>query len=213
MKQELIILLIGWLLGLLSVPFVSRIEKFYKRNDLKNVLLTELKYLAVRSAVSRHLIQTHLGTSNQDELGWLKVVLERYKDYCATDILESVEKALLLGNGQYDSWAIYFGALSEGKYLGLKSFSLPFVESNLSNLWVFEDSFQAGILSVRERVQMLNEEIELSKHFSDLTFNPDVMATNAQIINDNQKKSYKLIGEQCKMIVELIDKIISDVKS
>lgn len=97
---------------------------------------------------------------------------------------------------------------AENIILSLKTYSLPFIESILEHLSVFDSKFQRDILEVRDQISILNEEIENAMSYSRLTFDPSSMDTNKDIISTNINSSYNNIGERCRIIVDKINKIL-----
>ena len=51
--REALFIILGWLLGLLGAPILLRIEKYYKRKDLKIAIFSELKNLEIRLAATK----------------------------------------------------------------------------------------------------------------------------------------------------------------
>ena len=75
--MQTLYIILGWLLGLLGNPIVSRIEKRYKRNDLKKVIFSELKNLKLRLVANFWKIQMHLGEFDKLTLQWINNVYEK----------------------------------------------------------------------------------------------------------------------------------------
>lgn len=205
--REAMFIILGWLFGLLSPTLVSRIERRYKRNDLKIVIKNELKNLSFRLAGSYHLIQIHLGNQDKSSLAWVKSIYSKHKENCPMAVLEGIEKLLEVPDQQF---AVLRDAIKakENVGLGLKNFSLPFTESILENIGIFDSRFQMDILNIRDQVILLNEEIALSMYYFQLTFDTSAMNTNGEIIRNNIKKSYIVIQDRCKFIADRIEKIL-----
>lgn len=121
--------------------------------------------------------------------------------------MEAIEKLLEAPAQQFEVLRDALKA-KENIGLGLKSFSLPFTESILENIGIFDSRFQMDILNIRDQVILLNEEIELSMHYFHLTFDTSAMNTNGEIIRKNIKKSYIVIQDRCRIIADRIEKIL-----
>lgn len=197
-------IIFGWLLGLLSSPIISRIMRYYRRNDLLIVICCELKNLAFRLAGTCFRIEMHLGTSDPKTFKWMKEIIGEYKDDSFHDLSKQINQ---LTYEKYKDLVASTKA-SDGKYLAVKTFSLSFTESILGDLSVFKPKLQKEILWIRDRISILNEEISHSAFQSNLTFNTEAMDTNAKIIKQNIDSSYVRIGEQCKDIVVQIECIL-----
>jgi len=206
MKEALFIIL-GWLLGLLGVPIVSRIEKYYRRKDIKKAIFSELKNTEIRLAATYYKILMHLGIRDKSSLSWLKNIYEQHRADCPKDILEAMEKILQAPDGQFNAVTSFLKA-ADNMSLGLKTFSLPFTESILEHLSVFDTEFQKDIFEVRDKIGLLNEEIENAMFYFRLTFDPTCMNVNKDIIRINLKDDYTNIQKICRGIVDKIEKIL-----
>lgn len=205
--REAMLIILGWLFGLLSPVIVTRIGRHYKRNDFKIVIKNELENLLLRLAGSCYLIQTHLGNKDKSSLAWIKRIYDKYKEDCPKSVLGAIEKLLEIPDQQFNALQDAMKA-KENVGLGLKSFSLPFTESILENIGIFSSKFQKDILNIRDQIILLNEEINLSMDYFHLTFDTSAMNTNGEIIRNNIKKSYIVIQDRCKFIGSKIEKIL-----
>lgn len=206
MRAALLIIL-GWLFGLLSPPIVLKIEKRYKRKSLKIVVVNELNNLSFRLAGSYYIIQTHLGNKDKASIAWVRGVFEKHKGDCPEALLKLMDTLLELPDGQFEALQDEIKE-KENVGLGLKTFSLPFTESILENIEIFDSKFQKDILKVRDEIIILNEEIELAMYYFRLTFDTAAMNTNAKIIKINIKRGYEIIQDRCKLIIDKIDRIM-----
>ena len=125
-----ICVILGWLLGLLSQPIVSRIERHYKREDFRKAIFSELKTLGTRLAATCYQIQSHLGMRDKEALRWVKSVYEKHKTDCPKGVIEAIDKVLQASNEQFSAVADFTKA-PKNIYLGLKTFSVPLIDSIL----------------------------------------------------------------------------------
>ena len=154
--REALFIILGWLLGLLGAPILLRIEKYYKRKDLKIAIFSELKNLEIRLAATCYKIQMHLGIRDKSTLRWVKNIYEKHREVCPKNILEARDKLLQVSDEQFNAATTLFKA-TENIGLGLKTFSLPFIEPILKHLSVFDSKFQKNIFEVRDQIITLNE--------------------------------------------------------
>lgn len=202
MKEALYITL-GWLFGLLSPRIAIGIERYYKRNDLKKAIFSDLKNLAVRLTAVYSKIQMHLGIRDKESLKWEKYIYEKYRDNCPKSVLEAIEKMIQAPDEHFEKATSLFKA-DENISLSLKTYSLYFIVSISEQLSIFTPGFQREILEIRSQVDILNEEIEMTKFHYQLTFDSSCMKTNGSIIRTNLKNNYNEIQHRCKIIVDRI---------
>jgi hypothetical protein len=209
MEQEIYYILFGWLLGLLSAPIASILEKYYKRNDLKRAIFSDLKNIAVRLAATCQSIQAHRGTRNKESLAWIKGVYEKYRLDTPQTSIDNINRLLSASDEDFAIVSsLMKGANNTG--LSLKTFSLPYLESVLSELFLFETKFQMQILGIRSQIDILNEDIENVLYYHRLTFDSSAVGKNKDNILDNINGGHAEIERRCRLIV---DKIITVVDS
>ena len=206
--KEISYIILGWLLGLLSPPIVSRIERYFKRKGLKVAIFSDLKNLIVRLSITCYGIQMHLGCEDKSTLQWLKTI---YEKYCPTRAraLEAINELLNVPPEQFNEIAS-FTKSDANTSLSLKTCSMPFIESVLEQLSVFDSKFQANIFEIRSQLSILNQEIEEAVFYHRLTFDSLCMDTNANVIKNNLKNSYNHIQERCKIVVDKVDKVLEN---
>jgi len=212
MSENILLIILGWLFGLLGAPIVSRIERRHKRNDLKAAIFSELKYLAVKLAAACQKIQMHLGVRDKSTLFWVKGIYEKYRTDVPKNVLEAMNKVLQAPDEHFNIASSFLKA-PDNVDLSLKTFSVPFIESILADLSVFDSEFQSGIFEIRDQISVLNEEIENGTFYFRLSFDPAAMNTNGEAIRKNLNSAYNNIQERCKLIVNKTEKILKNKRN
>jgi hypothetical protein len=203
--EQILYIFFGWLLGLLGQPIGSRVEKYFKRKELKILIVSELKGLVFRLVALRHNILSHRGLLDNSSISWLKHNYEKCQPDCSPEMLGALDKLLEALPADLKALANYTKA-PEGTSISLKTFTLPFTESVINQLWILESEMQALILEVRSQVAILNEEIDNARFYHRLSFDTNCMETNRQIVIDNLNMNYDEIQKKCKFIVDSIEK-------
>lgn len=207
--KEISYIILGWLLGLLGHPIVSRIERYFKRKDLKVAIFSDLENLIVKLAAMYYSIQSILGCTDKATLKWIKSIYEKHRVDCPKSVLEAINRLLLcVPDEEFNK--INLLKADSNTSLSLKIYAMPFIEPVLEQLSVFDSKFQADILEIRNQLDILNQEIEDTIFYHRLTFDPSCMDTNANIINNNLTNSYNNIQERCKIVVDKIDKFLEN---
>jgi hypothetical protein len=76
--QSVLLVLFGWLLGLLAPAIQDRIRQKYRAGELGNAIKGELSELKIKMALVSYLMWHHLGPLTDDQLGWLESILRGY---------------------------------------------------------------------------------------------------------------------------------------
>lgn len=184
-------------------------QKKSDRKILKVAIFSELKNLKIKLVGACYLIQMALGDSEaRVTLRWLKNIYEKnLTGDWPKELLEAMDKIQEIPDELYNTLAGSFKA-SKDSCLNIKKYSLPFIESVSGQLSIFDSGFQRAILEIRDQLNFLNGEIENLQFYYRLTFNPESMDRNKDIIRANINKGYKEIIKRCSFIVDKIDKIL-----
>ncbi len=204
--MDIVYIILGWLLGLLTSPLALRIERKYRQKDYKFAIFSELKIFAARSNMVFFKIRKHLGTLDKSSLEWIVKTYKQYDPDINQELINVTKELLETSDEEFENKMNRFKA-AENISLGLKTFSLPLTDSLLENISILDSEFQRKILEIKAQVDMLNQEIENSKYYFNLTFNPESLSINKDVLRTNIKSSYNMIQEKCKYIVGLISEI------
>ncbi len=205
--EQIYFILFGWLLGLLSPPIASIIEKNYKRDALKKAIFSELENVVVRLAATCQLIQTHRGTRDKESLTWIKNIYEKYRLNTPQTTLDNINKLLTVSNEEFALLTSLMKA-KENACLGFKKSSLPYLESVLSDLFLFDTTLRRETLEVRSLIDILNEDIENTQYYHRLTFDSSIIGGNRDTLMKNIDNGHIEIEKRCKSIVNKIIKLL-----
>lgn len=207
--MNVLYLLLGWLLGLLSPQVAERIKRHYQKSDLRCGIISELKEIKVRVVSAVYLLAKKIGTYDKELIEWVKKHLEGYEgSYPTKRMLSSLEKLSNQANNQQLE-TIQLLYYDEESGLSLKKFYLPFLESRIDSLPVFSDRFRSLIFEIRSQIQMLNEEIDNAQFYFRKTFDSSMNAESHKIVRQNLKSCYGNIERQIRPMVEKINDLIS----
>lgn len=165
-----------------------------------------MKEIKFRLILGVFLIAQKFGTYDRDLLNWLDPLIKKFSD---TDLkqklLKTIEALLKLNDEQL--YALSQQRKAQTKALSLKTFSLPFLDSKISTLSLFDTKFQNTILEIRSQVNLLSEEIEQARFFYEKTFDSTLNQENHAIISQNLRDSYQHIANVSRRIVDRISNI------
>lgn len=201
--ENILYIVFGWLLGLLSPPIASIIEKHYRKNELRKALYSDLKNLIVRLASSCQAIEVHRGTRNKESLVWILSIYEKYRADTPQTIITNINKLLQATDEDFENLNSFMKG-EDGIGLNVKPFSMPFLESVLGDLFLFNVEFQRRILEVRSQISILNQDIDLTMSYHRMTFNLSSSDKNKDIILQNINSGHIEIANRCKSIANKI---------
>ena len=193
-------IVIGWALGLFSPIINDYFTKNQHKREIENGLLIELGEIRYRLMCSVYVINSHFGTIDNDLLEWFKSTNKDYRGvYQDTEVSKAITRLLGLPIEE-------IGTLSKansGGGLGVKKYETPFLDLKLSDLTIFDETFQNKILEIKSRLNLLNEEVETSRFYHEKTFD-SLSDINRQIICQNLNGSYKNIAGTARRLADRI---------
>ena len=86
--MQVLSLIIGWILGILTEPILMWIRRFKKRRDIKSTVESILKNLIMKFAILSFSIHTHQGTRDKDVVIWIRDIIEKYRMKTDASFLE-----------------------------------------------------------------------------------------------------------------------------
>lgn len=201
--EKLAFLFLGWLLGMLSPIVVDAIRRKRENALGRAAILSELNELAGTLAIAAYGARMRLGTGDRPFLEWLKRFLENHA------LLPKLQAFVPRLSTQL-SWtdedlakvARYMSA-DEGKGTMLQHYPVPLLDARVSALWTFDTSFQRQLLEIRQSVALLDDIVDRSRKYFDLTFTK-LEGENYRLATENLTQTYELYAERAIGIVDQI---------
>jgi hypothetical protein len=206
--MELLYLLLGWLLGLLSPRIVDTIKAKYARRALAAAIRSEAEDLQYRVSISSFLLAQRSGNVERDYLVWLKPRLMQYK---GNEPVASTRKFVeLLLNGTEDQLVAISQHMrvEEGVGLSLKQFSANLIESNLGAIHSFPAEFQRCVHEFRNHLSVLNQEIDRALEWHRMTFDSSMSSENHRRLVEDLNAKYATIQGMCMRVSDRLQAII-----
>lgn len=206
LSEKLLLIVFGWLLGLLA-PIISFLildkRKSKRINASIRIELIELKH---RLAMSAYTLKMGYGNFDHEFLRWLKKHISSYQginkrenlgnfvDTCLNMTAENLEQFIL---SQRDP--------TKGK--SVKYARIPFLEANLSELKSFTGEEQSLLLEILQHINIHNDLVDEARDYFYKTFEESIKDVNRQIVQSSLNEKYGQLGDRCHTIVDLIEKL------
>lgn len=201
--EKLSFLALGWLLGLLGPIIVDTIKRQRENALGRAAILTELTELAGILATAAYGARLTLGTVDRVFLEWLKETLGQ----CASN---SGLQAFIPRLRTQLSWtdkeilaAAQHMAADEGMGTVLQHYPVPLLDARVAALWSFDTSFQRQLLEIRRNVAILDDIVDRSRKYFDMTFTK-LEGKNFELVESNLTQSIELYAERAITIVDQI---------
>lgn len=194
-------LLLGWLFGLLSPIISDAIKRRREDRQARRAMRVELHEVSHKLALAAHNIDIHQGTVTKQSLEWLKKHLEGYAGILpSTPIIELMRTQLSWSEEQLQESVV----AETSKYknaIALQKYGIPMLDSRISALWSLESQLQHLLLEIRTSVDLLNDLVDRSRYFSDLTFT-HLEGNMFQKAVENAEQTYAQYAKQARRLVE-----------
>jgi transcriptional regulator with XRE-family HTH domain len=205
-------LLLGWLLGIFSPLIVDYVKRRYQKNDVRRGIVTELKEIRSRLGMSVAMLATRLGKYDRNLLIWTERMLQEYEGTePKEEVLKAIQGLLKLTDEQLAAIAKQV-KFQPGGALSLKTYTVSFLDANMSLLSLFPVEFQNRILEVRAQIGLLNQEISESSLFYWKTFDSSITAENHKIITDSLLRKYEIIEGASRRLADKIGNVAATKK-
>ena len=144
-----------------------------------------------------------LGTVDKQFLKWLKITLE---EYGATPRLQEfiprIRIQLTWTDEQLAAAATHMSQ-DAGTGAMLQHYPVPLLDGRVSALWSFDTQFQRQLLEIRRNVAILDDAVERSRKYFDMTFSK-LEGDNYDRVTGNLTQTYALYAERAIIVVDQI---------
>lgn len=201
-------ILLGWLLGLLSPIIVDRIRTRYREKEVKEGIFTELRDLRLRMAAAAYRFESRFGSFDRKLLNWVISIFEKYKGIPEADrLLESMKKYSVLDDKTLQEIGEHQKA-KPGDALGVKKYRIPYLDSNIGELGIFDEPSRAALLDIRAQLDLFNEDIDEARLYHKMTFDLSDSETNHAIACQSLENCYRNLAQKARHIVDRIGKVL-----
>lgn len=203
--EKLIVLLIGWLMGLLAPAIVDRIKRKRENKLGRKAILAELHDLSGVLAAAAYLVRIREGTLDREFFIWLKDIYnwgERTEEY--TNWSKRIDIQLAWSDEEIAQFAA-LGEQNDRKSAVLQKYPVPLLDSRVSALWSFDTYFQRKLLEIRQLSHRLDDLVDRSRKLHDMTFST-LSDENRAAVQNNIQETLSLYGRTAK---RMVDKIVA----
>lgn len=196
-------LFLGWLLGMLSPIIVNAITRRRENALGRTAILAELKEFACTLSIATYGARMSLGTVDRKFLEWFKTFLEQQAVTPNTQkFIPSLRTQLSWTDEEIKNAALHM-ADKNGKGTLLQRYSVPLLDARVSAIWTFETSFQRQLLEIRRNIAILDDVVDRSRKYFDLTFTK-LEEANHKLVTENFNQACELYAERAEIIIDQI---------
>lgn len=203
--EKLIVLIIGWLLGLLGPAIVDGIRRKRENKLGRKAILSELRDVGRILAIATYGVRSKEGMIDRAHLEWFKSHSEKAEPTeASTGWVERLDTFLTWTDQEIKERFAYM-VQAEGKSSMLQKYPVPLLDSRVSALWSFDTEFQRSLLDIKLRMSRLDDMVERQRKLHDLTFS-NLEDHNRQAVKENIRENALFYADSAKKVVDLIAK-------
>lgn len=209
-SRDVLLVVLGWLLGLLGPAIVSAIRDRREAKRVREALLKELRELQFRIVLIIYLTESKYGKLDHSFFKWAESILTGYAGVNSADsLLKTIGPLLNLTDKEMSDFAQHARQRHRPNTgLALKKISLPLLEVSLPSLTRFDSVLRGRLLEIKTHIGFINETVDDARYYFRLSFQNDISSENYQRANANMIDSYKTYASQARVVAETIGKIL-----
>jgi hypothetical protein len=204
--DKILFLFLGWLLGMLSPVIVAAIARRRENALGRAAILTELNELAATLAIAVYGARSSLGTVDRPFLEWLQTFLDSHPIPPTLQGFKSRLPVHLSWSDEDIAKGAQHMANAPGTSAMLQHYPVPLLDSRVSAIWTFNTEFQRRLLEIRRNVALLDDIVDRSRKYFDLTFTK-LEADNHDLVRDNIDQCCELYAARATTVVEQITEL------
>ena len=208
--NDVLLIIFGWLLGLLSPAIIAIIRDKREAKIIKAALISELQEFRYRLMLNVYLIESKYGTLDHAFFEWAQFILIEYEGVNSSEsLLKTIGPLLKMSK---DEMAKFTEMAKQQRKpnsgISLRKNSLYLLETNMGVLAKFDSISRGRLLEIKTRVEFLNEIIEDSRYYYQLSFQNGISSGNYDIANSNMIDSYKFYASRARDVIKIIGEIL-----
>jgi hypothetical protein len=204
MGYQILFLVIGWLLGLLSpvvVDFFTRKRRQLEVKQGLRVELAELRFSLVNSTLS---VASSAGALDQEYVAWLKAALEGQRGAREEDrkaLLDTVGKLGGLDEQQLAAVARSLGPPPAAS--ALTKHRLPYLAAHMDHVSSLPAATQRQLLEIQAQLGVINELLDDIRFVMTKSFD-SLPTSTRQAIDASLQSSYRAVLQSSRNAADLI---------
>ena len=201
--ENLLHLILGWLLGLLTLGITERIRRRYRKRELMASVMGELADLQYVIAHVASLLLRHLAEETDESLDWLIPIV---REYDGPSKIPGVAEGLLRFRGipEENRREDNLARRQQVVAIGLMKYDLPFLTAQTAELSICPLDFQRGVSWVKSQLDYFNQRVDFLRSEYEKTFDTAIVGSSRVVIETNITAGYKDLARRAEFIAKRI---------
>lgn len=205
---DLGLIFLGWLLGLLSPAIQSHILTRRKKVEVEKLIDAEVSELAKQMVVVSFLMSESTFSLDKEFVQWCQ---EKYEEFDGDEdeyqIRERLRRFSECSDRQLEEYNTK-QSLKGFSPIGVKKYEMPYSLAHANFFHNLDGDKQSAIWEVANRLNTLNQEVDLFREYRMMTFDESISNANHEIIKQELISKSNYISRYCKTIVSAASKVL-----
>lgn len=206
--NEVLFIILGWLLGVISPRLIDSIKAHYEKNDFLGAIKTEAKDLQYRLSIGSYHIAQRESMLDREKLIWFKEKLSTYEGSEPKEPILLLINSVLNSESDAELQALNSFENEHQRAISLKNYSASFLSSNIEKLHTLPVNFQISAHEFLNVLSILNQEIITAIKYHEMSFDSSLNEINYSLVVGNLHQSYSNISGLCKRASDKLQKLI-----
>jgi hypothetical protein len=207
--QPVLLLLMGWAMGLLSPGIVERIRRKYRQRDVMQAVIDELHGLRFTMMWVAYTVRAHNCKVTDEFLDNILPIIDAYHgpdrdERSITSLKESRQRA------ETERAAIHQTLRKPGVVGGVRQYSLPLFVTQLADLAICSLPFQRAVLNVRYHLDLFNQIAARVQTWNDKTVTGLDEPNHAVAVN-NADQEFRAMGARAEIVINAINNLTPSI--
>jgi hypothetical protein len=203
--DTILMILVGWLLGLLTPGIAERIRRPYRRRDLMQAVVDEMLGLQYTMAIVAYRIRARYADVPDAFLDKILPIVEGYSGPARhEDLVEGLRKTRSLSQEQRA--AMHQAMRKPNVGVGLRQYAIPLFATQIADLAICSIDFQRSVLHIRYHLDLYNQNVPYAQSLFEKTFNNPSPADRDALIT-NQEQAYRDAGVRAEIVMNAIGEL------
>lgn len=210
--QDILLIVFGWLLGLLAPAIVNSIKDRRESGVIKSALRSEIGELRYRLLLDVYKIESkHIGLDRKF-FEWAQPIVMSYKGVNPSEeLLNNIDQLLKLDQEQMSQYSqlIMSKRRADSRILLRKRY-VPLLESNMTMLAKLDPVSMGKLLEIKARIGSLNEMRDDSRYYYNLSFESGLSQNNYKIADLNMIDTLKFYASQAREVIKIMGEFLDN---
>jgi len=204
--NEVLLILLGWLFGLLSPAIAERIRRKHRQADLVASVVTELSELQYTLIAALFKLRSRLATVSDEFVDLVLPIVSSYQGPAKIpDLADNLVEIRKFPEDQRRQADLARRDPNAG--IALKQYDLPFLASQGADISICALDFQRRVYRIKGQLDLFNQQVTFLQKQYERTFDTGITIENRRNLDRNLEDGYARLSGFAEQIVRAVSDV------